>query len=159
MHPHRTPGTDRPLTSFVQKLMPVPRRRSRGRLLSRTDSLPEGWSPGSASSPSVQGGDKAWSSGARGTRTGGCAFRSPTYRFCPCPAARQCLWAALSSASRGRRTHPSGAGRSCCRARISGQKGTLALWAARAELDTAGDDTRARTTHRTRRQGSSPVKA
>ena len=88
-----------------------------------------------------------------------CAFRSPTYRLCPCPAAWQCLWGALSSASRGRRTRPSGAGRSWCRERVLGRKGTLALRAGRAELDTAGDDTLARTTHRMRHQRSSSTKA
>lgn len=44
---------DRPLTSFVQKLMPVPLRRSRGRLRSRTDSPPAHGSSTPASSLSA----------------------------------------------------------------------------------------------------------
>lgn len=78
---HTVPSTHGPLTSFVQKLMPVPRRRSRGRRLSRMDSRLEGWSPGSAASPSAQG-DKARVLGARGTHTGGPALSEARPTVC-----------------------------------------------------------------------------
>lgn len=48
------PRAGRALTSFVQKLMPVPRRCSRSRLRSRTDSLSEDGSPASVSPCSGQ---------------------------------------------------------------------------------------------------------
>lgn len=61
---------DHPLTSFVQKLMPVPRRRSRGRLRSRTDSPPAHGSSTPASSLSA--GERGVSTRTQGAARGRC---------------------------------------------------------------------------------------
>lgn len=58
------------LTSFVQKLMPVPLRRSLGRLLSRTDSLLEDWSSKSDPSFSAQRQQRMWILRTRAMHTG-----------------------------------------------------------------------------------------
>lgn len=60
-HEWYVPTQTNPLTSFVQKLMPVPRRRSLCRLLSQMDSLLEDWSSTSASSLSGEKENKVWS--------------------------------------------------------------------------------------------------
>lgn len=119
---------DRPLTSFVQKLMPVPRRRSRGRLRSRTDSPPAHESPTPVSSLSAgERGVSTRTQGAALGTPGGCLPGRSTHHLCPCP------WPPSSSAAGGGR----------CRGWVPRRPGTLRRWACLAERHPSGDGTQA----------------